>query len=192
MQVSLGRWALANPDLLTRWKLDAPLNAYNRATFYTPFAEGYIDYPFLLDTPEGAKYHNILALPTATATAAAAAATSTILSSTMCEKNVYESAAIDALTMTAASPRSITVSACTSSSSALNTSTADVKADAKAMEAGSDSEAATQVSDETTAPNTARRSVSSVLVPFQNLLRYTRLAPKATAAHAPRWEGRHI
>ena len=48
--------ALANPDLLTRWKLDAPLNAYDRGTFYTPTSEGYIDYPFLLDTPRAAAY----------------------------------------------------------------------------------------------------------------------------------------
>lgn len=54
--MSVGRWALANPDLLTRWKLDAPLNAYHRRTFYTPTAEGYIDYPFLLDTPHAALY----------------------------------------------------------------------------------------------------------------------------------------
>ena len=62
-QVSIGRWALANPDLLTRWKLNAPLNAYDRATFYTPFPEGYIDYPPLLDTPHAAQYRAALALP---------------------------------------------------------------------------------------------------------------------------------
>ena len=65
LQVSIGRWALANPDLLTRWKLNAPLNAYDRATFYTPFPEGYIDYPNLLDTPHAAQYRTALALPDA-------------------------------------------------------------------------------------------------------------------------------
>ena len=53
MQVAMGRWALANPDLLLRWKLDAPLNKYDRPTFYAPGEKGYIDYPFLKDTEEG-------------------------------------------------------------------------------------------------------------------------------------------
>lgn len=56
MQIAMGRWALANPDLLRRFKLGAPLNKYSRPTFYTPGKEGYIDYPFLQDTPEGAQY----------------------------------------------------------------------------------------------------------------------------------------
>lgn len=51
--IAMGRWALANPDLLLRWKLGAPLNQYDRATFYVPGEAGYIDYPFLKDTPEG-------------------------------------------------------------------------------------------------------------------------------------------
>jgi hypothetical protein len=55
-QVAMGRWALANPDLLSRWKLGAPLNKYDRATFYAPGPEGYIDYPFLEDTEEGKEY----------------------------------------------------------------------------------------------------------------------------------------
>jgi 2,4-dienoyl-CoA reductase-like NADH-dependent reductase (Old Yellow Enzyme family) len=56
VQVAIGRWALANPDLLLRFKLDAPLNKYDRNTFYVPGKKGYIDYPFLKDTPEGAQY----------------------------------------------------------------------------------------------------------------------------------------
>ncbi|KAK2988507.1 hypothetical protein RJ640_020519 [Escallonia rubra] len=50
--VAYGRWFLANPDLPKRFKLDAPLNKYNRDTFYTldPVV-GYTDYPFL-ETPK--------------------------------------------------------------------------------------------------------------------------------------------
>jgi len=42
---------LANPDLPRRFELHAPLNKYNRETFYThdPVV-GYTDYPFLGDT----------------------------------------------------------------------------------------------------------------------------------------------
>lgn len=45
--VAFGRKFIANPDLVTRFKKDAPLNEPNQDTFYTPGAEGYIDYPFL-------------------------------------------------------------------------------------------------------------------------------------------------
>lgn len=46
--ISYGRLFLANPDLVLRFKLNAPLNRYVRATFYThdPVV-GYTDYPFL-------------------------------------------------------------------------------------------------------------------------------------------------
>ncbi|KAI4324213.1 hypothetical protein L6164_023767 [Bauhinia variegata] len=46
--VVYGRLFLANPDLPKRFKLNAPLNKYNRDTFYTsdPIV-GYTDYPFL-------------------------------------------------------------------------------------------------------------------------------------------------
>ncbi|CAL5417196.1 unnamed protein product [Camellia sinensis] len=46
--VAYGRFFLANPDLPRRFELNAPLNKYNRETFYThdPVV-GYIDYPFL-------------------------------------------------------------------------------------------------------------------------------------------------
>ncbi|GMH04113.1 hypothetical protein Nepgr_005952 [Nepenthes gracilis] len=52
--VSYGRLFLANPDLVNRFKLDAPLNKYNRALFYThdPVV-GYTDYPFLEEESEG-------------------------------------------------------------------------------------------------------------------------------------------
>nr|AFK46523.1 unknown [Lotus japonicus] len=46
--IAYGRWFLANPDLLKRFALDAPLNKYNRETFYTSDPViGYTDYPFL-------------------------------------------------------------------------------------------------------------------------------------------------
>lgn len=45
--VAFGTAFLANPDLPTRIKLDAPLNQPNPATFYSPGAVGYTDYPLL-------------------------------------------------------------------------------------------------------------------------------------------------
>lgn len=45
--VSFGRLFIANPDLVQRLKLGAPLNAPNPKTFYTPGPAGYIDYPVL-------------------------------------------------------------------------------------------------------------------------------------------------
>ncbi|AES93722.1 putative 12-oxophytodienoate reductase [Medicago truncatula] len=46
--VVYGRLFLANPDLPKRFALNAPLNKYNRATFYTSDPViGYTDYPFL-------------------------------------------------------------------------------------------------------------------------------------------------
>ena len=46
--VAYGRLFLANPDLPERYALDAPLNKYNRNTFYTfDQVVGYTDYPFL-------------------------------------------------------------------------------------------------------------------------------------------------
>ncbi|GMY07871.1 12-oxophytodienoate reductase 2-like [Fagus crenata] len=48
--VVFGRLFLANPDLPKRFKLNAPLNKYNRDTFYTSDpVVGYSDYPFLED-----------------------------------------------------------------------------------------------------------------------------------------------
>ena len=45
--IAVGRPFLANPDLVTRWRTGAPLNAPDMATFYTPGPKGYIDYPAL-------------------------------------------------------------------------------------------------------------------------------------------------
>ncbi|PKA66747.1 Putative 12-oxophytodienoate reductase 11 [Apostasia shenzhenica] len=46
--VAYGRVFLANPDLPRRFKSNAPLNKYNRNTFYIPDpVVGYTDYPFL-------------------------------------------------------------------------------------------------------------------------------------------------
>ncbi|PUZ63594.1 hypothetical protein GQ55_3G080600 [Panicum hallii var. hallii] len=54
--VSFGRLFLANPDLPRRFELpDAPLNKYDRATFYTSDpVVGYTDYPFLDDVVQAA------------------------------------------------------------------------------------------------------------------------------------------
>ncbi|XP_057422269.1 12-oxophytodienoate reductase 3-like [Lotus japonicus] len=46
--VSYGRLFISNPDLVLRFKLNAPLTKYNRKTFYTQDpVKGYTDYPFL-------------------------------------------------------------------------------------------------------------------------------------------------
>jgi N-ethylmaleimide reductase len=45
--VAFGRLFIANPDLPQRIELQAPLNAYQRATFYGGDARGYTDYPRL-------------------------------------------------------------------------------------------------------------------------------------------------
>lgn len=45
--VSYARHYIGNPDLVERFKNDAPLNAFDASTLYTPGAKGYIDYPFL-------------------------------------------------------------------------------------------------------------------------------------------------
>ncbi|GKT19811.1 alkene reductase [Acidovorax sp. SUPP2522] len=44
---AFGRAFIANPDLVERMRQDAPLNAPDPATFYTPGAQGYTDYPAL-------------------------------------------------------------------------------------------------------------------------------------------------
>uniref|UniRef100_A0A166GCS0 NADH:flavin oxidoreductase/NADH oxidase N-terminal domain-containing protein n=1 Tax=Daucus carota subsp. sativus TaxID=79200 RepID=A0A166GCS0_DAUCS len=49
--VAYGRQFLANPDLPKRLELNAPLNKYNRNTFYiSDPVVGYTDYPFLDET----------------------------------------------------------------------------------------------------------------------------------------------
>jgi len=45
--VAFGRIYIANPDLVKRFELNAPLNKYNRGTFYGGAEVGYTDYPFL-------------------------------------------------------------------------------------------------------------------------------------------------
>lgn len=43
----LGRWALANPDVVERLRTDAPFNEPDPATFYSGGESGYTDYPTL-------------------------------------------------------------------------------------------------------------------------------------------------
>ena len=45
--VAFGRLFIANPDLVERLRLGAPLNAADRTTFFGGGAAGYTDYPFL-------------------------------------------------------------------------------------------------------------------------------------------------
>jgi N-ethylmaleimide reductase len=45
--IAVGRPFIANPDLVARWKTGAPENDPDMATFYTPGAKGYTDYPVL-------------------------------------------------------------------------------------------------------------------------------------------------
>ncbi|MCC7272572.1 MAG: alkene reductase [Alphaproteobacteria bacterium] len=45
--VAFGKLFIANPDLPRRLAEGAPLNAWDAATFYTPGAQGYVDYPAL-------------------------------------------------------------------------------------------------------------------------------------------------
>ena len=49
----VGRWALANPDLVERIRAGAEFNEPDRATFYGGGASGYTDYPTLATTTEG-------------------------------------------------------------------------------------------------------------------------------------------
>jgi N-ethylmaleimide reductase len=44
--VTFGRYFVSNPDLPKRIELGLPLTPYDRDTFYTFDARGYIDYPF--------------------------------------------------------------------------------------------------------------------------------------------------
>jgi N-ethylmaleimide reductase len=46
--IAFGRPFVANPDLIERMRINAPLNVPDMATFYTPGEKGYIDYPALL------------------------------------------------------------------------------------------------------------------------------------------------
>jgi N-ethylmaleimide reductase len=50
--IAVGKPFLANPDLVKRWKANAPLNAPDMATFYTLGPKGYTDYPALIREPQ--------------------------------------------------------------------------------------------------------------------------------------------
>jgi 2,4-dienoyl-CoA reductase-like NADH-dependent reductase (Old Yellow Enzyme family) len=50
--IAYGKLFIANPDLPRRFRLAAPLNAWNAATFYAPGPEGYTDYPELAEAAE--------------------------------------------------------------------------------------------------------------------------------------------
>ena len=45
--MAFGRPDIANPDLVQRLKVNAPLAAVNPKTIYVPGPEGYIDYPVI-------------------------------------------------------------------------------------------------------------------------------------------------
>ena len=47
--VSIGRLFIANPDLVNRMSLEAPLNSGDPRTFYSGGPEGYVDYPALAE-----------------------------------------------------------------------------------------------------------------------------------------------
>ncbi len=51
--MTLGRWALSNPDLVERLRAGAPLNEPDPATFYGGDARGYTDYPRLAEPALG-------------------------------------------------------------------------------------------------------------------------------------------
>ena len=46
--IAFGRHFIANPDLVTRFRTGAPLNRYDRSSFYGGSEKGYTDYPFLV------------------------------------------------------------------------------------------------------------------------------------------------
>ncbi len=50
--IAFGRSYLANPDLVTRMRQDAPLNKPDKDTFYGGGAEGYTDYPTLAEAQD--------------------------------------------------------------------------------------------------------------------------------------------
>ena len=45
--IAVGRPILANPDMVSRWKIGAAVNTPDMETFYTPGSKGYTDYPVL-------------------------------------------------------------------------------------------------------------------------------------------------
>ena len=48
--VAFGKPFISNPDLVERLKAGAPLNEWDKATFYGGGAKGYTDYPTLKAT----------------------------------------------------------------------------------------------------------------------------------------------
>jgi N-ethylmaleimide reductase len=52
--IAYGRLFIANPDLVERFRQEAELNRYHRATFYGGDAKGYTDYP-VLETADAAE-----------------------------------------------------------------------------------------------------------------------------------------
>ena len=51
--IAFGRLYIANPDLVERLRIGAPLNVPDRATFFGGGAAGYTDYPFLKPAERG-------------------------------------------------------------------------------------------------------------------------------------------
>jgi len=51
--IAFGRLYIANPDLVERLRVGAPLNVPDRATFFGGGAQGYTDYPFLTSAERG-------------------------------------------------------------------------------------------------------------------------------------------
>jgi N-ethylmaleimide reductase len=51
--IALGRLFISNPDLVERIRTHAPLNSYDRTTFYGGGAHGYTDYPVLEAVAQG-------------------------------------------------------------------------------------------------------------------------------------------
>lgn len=45
--IAFGKLIISNPDLVERFKVNAPLNSYDKDTFYHGGKKGYVDYPFL-------------------------------------------------------------------------------------------------------------------------------------------------
>jgi hypothetical protein len=69
--VAFGRMFAANPDLVDRIRLGAPLNAFDRSTSYGGDKRGYTDYPRLADARPGERWMEIIKRPWREAFAAA-------------------------------------------------------------------------------------------------------------------------
>jgi N-ethylmaleimide reductase len=50
--IAFGKPFIANPDLVTRFLLDAPLSQIDQATLYGGAEKGYTDYPLLTTVPD--------------------------------------------------------------------------------------------------------------------------------------------